>query len=68
MISVIYFALENIAISKVNVNQDEGDQHEDGHGQLGKKCDVIFQCVFSATFQMKKNCYKLLFTISLRFL
>ena len=60
MISVTYFALENIAISKVNVNQDQGDQHEDGQGQLGKKCDVIFQCVFSATFQMKNNCHKLL--------
>ena len=33
----------------------------------GKNCDVIFQCAFSATFQMKNSCHKLLFTISLRF-
>ena len=64
MISVTYFALENIAMSKVNVHQDQDDQHEDGKTGTGKKCDVKFQCVFSATFQMKNNCHKLLFTIS----
>ena len=34
MMSVTYFALENIAMSKVNVHQDQGDQHEDGQGQI----------------------------------
>ena len=34
MISVTYFALENIAMSKVDVHQDQGDQHEDGQGQV----------------------------------
>ena len=34
MISVTYFALENIAISKVNVHQDQGDKHGDDHGQV----------------------------------
>ena len=34
MISVTYFALENIALSKVDVHQDQGDQHEDGQGQV----------------------------------
>ena len=34
MISVTYFALENIAMSKVNVHQDQDDQHEDGQGQV----------------------------------
>ena len=32
MISVTYFALENIAMSKVDVPQ--GDQYEDGQGQV----------------------------------
>ena len=66
MISVTYFALVNLAMSKVEVHQDLGDQYEDGQGQV-KNCDVIFQCAFSATYQMKNSCYKLLFTISLRF-
>ena len=34
MISVTYFALENIAMSKVDVHQDQGGQHEDGQGQV----------------------------------
>ena len=34
MISVTYFALENIALSNVDVHQDQGGQHEDGHGQV----------------------------------
>ena len=34
MISVTYFALENIATSKVDVHQDQGSQHEDGQGQV----------------------------------
>ena len=34
MISVTYFALENIAMSKGNVHQDQSDQHEDGQGQV----------------------------------
>ena len=50
MISVTYFALENIAMSKVDVHQDQGGQHEDGQGQVRS---VRFQCVFSAPFQMK---------------
>ena len=34
MISVTYFGLENIAMSKVDVHQDQGGQHEDGQGQV----------------------------------
>ena len=34
MIGVTYFALENIAMSKVDVHQDQGGQHEDGQGQV----------------------------------
>ena len=34
MISVTYFALENVAMSKVDVHQDQGGQHEDGQGQV----------------------------------
>ena len=34
MISVTYFALVNLAMSKVDVHQDEGDQYEDGQGQV----------------------------------
>ena len=34
MIRVTYFALQNIAMSKVNVHQDQDDQHEDGQGQV----------------------------------
>ena len=34
MIRVTYFALDNIAMSKVNVHQDQDDQHEDGQGQV----------------------------------
>ena len=30
MISVTYFALVNLAMSKVDVHQDQGDQYEDG--------------------------------------
>ena len=33
MISVTYFALVNLAMSKVDV-QDQGDQNEDGQGQV----------------------------------
>ena len=33
MISVTFFALENIAMSKVDV-QDQGGEHEDGQGQV----------------------------------
>ena len=36
MISVTYFALENIAMPKVDVHQDQGGQHEDGQGQVSK--------------------------------
>ena len=61
MISVTYFALENIAISKVKIDQDQPEWRRSG---AGKKCDVMFQRVFSATFQMKHNYHKLLFTIS----
>ena len=34
MISVTYFALENMGMSKVDVHQDQGDQYEDGQGQV----------------------------------
>ena len=34
MISVTYFALENIAMFKVDVHQDQDGQHEDGQGQV----------------------------------
>ena len=34
MNSGTYFALENIATSKVNVHPDQGDQHGDGQGQV----------------------------------
>ena len=34
MISVTHFAFENIAISKVNDDQDGGDQDGDGQGQV----------------------------------
>ena len=34
MISVTYFALVNLAMSKVDVHQDQGDQYEDGQGQV----------------------------------
>ena len=34
MISVTYFALENIAMSKVDVHQDQGGKHEHGQGQV----------------------------------
>ena len=33
-VSVTYFGLENIAMSKVDVHQDQGGQHEDGQGQV----------------------------------
>ena len=32
MISVTYFALVNLAMSKVDVHQDQSDQYEDGQG------------------------------------
>ena len=53
MISVTYFALENIAISKVKIDQDQPEWRRSG---AGKKCDVMFQCVFSVTFKMKNCC------------
>ena len=34
MISVTYFALENIAMPKVNADQDGGDQDGKGQGQV----------------------------------
>ena len=34
MISVTYFALVNLAMSKVDVHQDQGDQYEDAQGQV----------------------------------
>ena len=34
MISLTYFVIDNIAMSKVNVHQDQGDQYEDGQGQV----------------------------------
>ena len=34
MMSVTYFTLDNIALSKVDVPQDQGGQHEDGQGQV----------------------------------
>ena len=51
MISVTYFALDNIKLhvysymSKVNVHQDQGDQHEDGQGQV--KSVMLYFNVFS---------------------
>ena len=34
MISVTHYAFGNIAISKVNANQDGGDQDGEGQGQV----------------------------------
>ena len=45
MISVTYFALENIAMSKVDVHQDQGGQHEHGQGQV--RCCYISMCFLS---------------------
>ena len=46
MISVTYFALENIAMSKVDVHQDQGGQHEDGQGQVMLFFNVFSQRLF----------------------
>ena len=49
MISVTYFALVNLAMSKVDVHQDQGDQYEDGQGQVRIVMlyfNVLFQRLF----------------------
>ena len=62
MISVTYFALENIAMSKGNVHQDQSDQHEDGQGKV--RSVMLYFNLFSQ--RLFNNCHELLFTISLR--
>ena len=47
MISVTYFALVNLAMSKVDVHQDQGDQYEDGQGQVRFVMLYISMCFLS---------------------
>ena len=47
MISFTYFALENITISKENIDQDEGEHDGEAQGQVtGKKYDVFSRRLF----------------------
>ena len=56
MNSVTYFALENIATSKVNVHPDQGDQHGDGQGQVRNECK--FSICFLSAFSNEKQLFQ----------
>ena len=52
MISVTYFALVNLAMSKVDVHQDQGDQYEDSQGQV-RIVMLYFNVLSQRLFKLK---------------